>query len=279
MAGHRKATRSTLTRRSTLAAMLAVPAGIFTVVGTFATDSAAPVAPQSQPAHLLAESSITKSPADSTADSTAAEGGTVEPSDAATAAEPVAESAPEPQARPEALNADVRQGGIPDINYTAYRHAADLLTVQQPQCGIEWTLIAAIGRVESTHANHGAADADGNLHSPIYGPRLDGSRAGNAVIKDHDGGELDGDPDYDRAVGPTQFLPATWHAYAGDGNGDGVADPQNLYDAALTTGKYLCHGNLDLHSPVDTARAVLRYNNSQAYVNDVVGFASEYAAH
>ena len=33
-----------------------------------------------------------------------------------------------------------------------------------------------------------------------------------------------------------QFIPSTWSRYAADGNGDGVADPQNLYDAAHAAG-------------------------------------------
>lgn len=151
--------------------------------------------------------------------------------------------------------------------------------MQQPQGRIGWTLIAGIGRVESSHANYGAANAHGDLLVPILGRVLDGSLSGTAVIDDTDGGALDGDPTYDRAVGPTQFLPETWKAYGADDNGDGNIDPQNLFDAALTTGTYLCHGHLDLSNTADITKAVLRYNNSQAYVNDVLGFALKYAAH
>lgn len=263
-------------RRKAIAASIAIPAGVFAVVASVAvgpTDSI-PDAPAASAttgltttAQLLADTATIAAPP---AELVAAEEPVVEP--------PAAAPAPTPP-RPEGLPSDVRQGGIPEINYAAYTHAAELLAEAQPQCGIGWTLIAGIGRVESTHANNGAAAEDGNLLTPILGPVLDGSLAGNAVIRDTDGGELDGNASYDRAVGPTQFLPATWKAYATDGNGDGFADPQNLYDAAATTGNYLCHGNLDLRTAGDTARAVLRYNNSQAYVNDVVGYASQYAAH
>jgi membrane-bound lytic murein transglycosylase B len=73
-----------------------------------------------------------------------------------------------------------------------------------------------------------------------------------------------------------QFLPETWKHYAEDGNGDGVADPQNLFDAALTTGRYLCDGNLDLRDPAQQVTAVLRYNNSMEYVSNVRGWAQGY---
>lgn len=186
--------------------------------------------------------------------------------------------APRGLPRPAGLASDVGAGGMPDINFAAYSHAAEVLADEMPQCGISWPLIAGIGRVESTHASHGATDAQGTLLQPIYGPVLDGSLGGNQVITDTDSGRLDGDTEYDRAVGPTQFIPSTWQRYASDGNGDGVADPQNLYDSALTTGKYLCDGGLDLRDPADAATAILRYNNSQAYVGKVLGFAETYSS-
>ncbi|MFR9772549.1 lytic transglycosylase domain-containing protein, partial [Nocardia sp. SC052] len=79
-----------------------------------------------------------------------------------------------------------------------------------------------------------------------------------------------------RAVGPMQFLPGTWGAYAADGNGDGVADPHNVFDAALAAGKYLCAGGLDLRDPAQELRAVLRYNNSMAYAANVLSWARAY---
>ncbi|WP_235681434.1 lytic transglycosylase domain-containing protein [Tomitella gaofuii] len=178
--------------------------------------------------------------------------------------------------RPAGLSTDVAHGGMPDINFAAYSHAAEVLAEDMPRCGIDWSLIAGIGRVESTHADHGATDAQGTLIDPIYGPRLDGSLGGNQVITDTDGGRLDGDAAYDRAVGPTQFIPSTWAQYAADGNGDGVADPQNLYDSALTTGRYLCDGGLDLRNPGDVMTAILRYNQSTVYAGKVLGFAHDY---
>ena len=73
----------------------------------------------------------------------------------------------------------------------------------------------------------------GTTVTPILGPVLDGRLAGNEVIRDTDKGAIDGDPTHDRAVGPMQFIPATWAGYASDGNGDGIKDPNNVFDAAL----------------------------------------------
>jgi membrane-bound lytic murein transglycosylase B len=166
---------------------------------------------------------------------------------------------------------------IPEIAQVAYKAAEQTLAAQNPTCAMPWTLIAGIGRVESTHANNGKADANGNLTTPIYGPVLDGSLGGNNVVHDTDGGALDGLAGYDRAVGPMQFLPETWRKYGADGNGDGKADPQNLFDAALTTGKYLCDGNLNMHDLAQQTRAILRYNNSMAYVANVMAWSVAYS--
>ena len=183
---------------------------------------------------------------------------------------------PPPPPPPAPLPVSVSDGDVPQIAFQAYRHAADTIARTQPTCGIPWTLIAGIGRVESHHANQGDATADGTLKDPIYGPTLDGSLAGNQVITDTDGGRLDGDAVHDRAVGPMQFIPSTWEQYAADGNGDGKADPQNLFDAALTTARYLCDGHLDLRNQASETEAVLRYNNSMEYVSNVLGFARSY---
>ncbi|MEV6432035.1 lytic murein transglycosylase [Nocardia sp. NPDC051463] len=166
--------------------------------------------------------------------------------------------------------------GVPGIAIAAYQSAERTLAAENPVCGMPWDLLAGIGRVESTHAFGGKADAEGNPLTPVYGPVLDGSLSGNNVIHDSDSGALDGLAGYDRAIGPMQFLPETWKHYGADGNGDGIADPQNLFDAALTTGKYLCDGGLDMHDLAQQSRAILRYNNSMAYVANVMAWATSY---
>jgi hypothetical protein len=165
--------------------------------------------------------------------------------------------------------------GIPATALAAYKNAADILGRELPACHIDWALIASIGRIESNHARGGYVDAAGTTREPILGPQLNG-QGGFAAIPDTDQGVLDTDPVWDRAVGPTQFIPSTWRAYASDGNGDGKSDPNNIYDAALATGRYLCSGGFDLAQPDQLRGAIYRYNNSDTYVNTVILWAEAY---
>ncbi|MEF3112303.1 lytic transglycosylase domain-containing protein, partial [Streptomyces chrestomyceticus] len=157
--------------------------------------------------------------------------------------------------------------GIPATALAAYRKAEGVLRGSQPSCRLPWELVAGIGRVESVHASGYGLRGDGSTVRPIRGPRLDGVEF--ALIRDTDGGRWDGDAVFDRAVGPMQFIPSTWGSWGADGNGDGVKDPNNMFDAALGTARYLCAGDRDLSRSADLDRAVLSYNNSRAYVNAV----------
>ena len=163
---------------------------------------------------------------------------------------------------------------IPVMALAAYRKAEQTMAVADPGCGVSWNLLAGIGRIESSHANGGATDARGTAVRPIYGPVLDGSLPGNEIIVQSNAG---GRPNYARAMGPMQFLPGTWSRYASDGDGDGKADPQNLFDAALATARYLCSGGLNLRNQSQVLTAILRYNNSMAYAQNVMGWAAAYA--
>lgn len=165
--------------------------------------------------------------------------------------------------------------GIPGSMLKAYKNAADIMAKEQPGCHLDWALIAAIGRIESNHARGGYVDAKGNTLEPILGPVLNGAGA-FAAIRDTDGGRYDGDRTWDRAVGAMQFIPSTWTGYASDGNGDGIADPNNIYDESLATARYLCSGGLDLSSDAMQRLAVRRYNNSQSYVDTVMSYAAAY---
>ncbi|WP_329290607.1 lytic transglycosylase domain-containing protein [Streptomyces pseudovenezuelae] len=159
------------------------------------------------------------------------------------------------------------EAGIPATVLDAYKKAAAELQESKPGCNLPWQLLAAIGQVESGQARGGRVDADGTTTSRILGPQLDGN--GFALIKDTDNGAYDGNSAYDSAVGPMQFIPSTW-AWAGrDGNGDGVKDPNNVYDASLAAGHYLCRNGWDLSTDGDLDRAVLSYNPSRAYLNTV----------
>jgi membrane-bound lytic murein transglycosylase B len=164
--------------------------------------------------------------------------------------------------------------GIPSVALVAYHNAEQQMATSDPDCGISWSLLAGIGRIESGHAHGGATDARGTAVKPIYGPRLDGTLSGNEVVVEHSAG---GQISYARAVGPMQFLPDTWARYAADGDGDGVADPQNLYDSTLAAARYLCSGGLNLRDQSQVMAAILRYNNSIPYARNVLGWAAAYA--
>lgn len=76
------------------------------------------------------------------------------------------------------------------------------------------------------------------------------------------------------ARGPMQFLPATWRAYAVDGDGDGRRDIMNAADAVHTAARHLCvNGGAD---PRRLRRAVWNYNHSKSYVDRVLSLAEAY---
>ncbi|MGN6600773.1 MAG: NlpC/P60 family protein [Actinomycetes bacterium] len=173
----------------------------------------------------------------------------------------------------------LRPGAIPGSALAAYRSSAAAMAVERPQCHLSWQVLAGIGLVESDHGSMGGSGQPGwsGLAQPaIYGPVLDGSSG--AAMRDTDGGALDGDPTWDRAVGPMQFLPSTWVAYASDGNGDGVADPQQIADAALTAASFLCSRGTDLADPQNLASAIFGYNHAGWYVSQVLAAAQAYGA-
>jgi hypothetical protein len=179
---------------------------------------------------------------------------------------------------PQAIVLPVGTSRIPASALAAYRKAAQILAHTRPGCHLDWPLLAGIGRIESGHARGGAVDPRGTALRPILGPALDGS-AGFAAIPATDGGKWTGDRAWDHAVGPMQFIPATWKVYAPISNakGYGEADPENVYDAALAAGNYLCAGGGDMRDPRQRAAAVFRYNHSNSYVETVLAWADAYA--
>ncbi len=170
--------------------------------------------------------------------------------------------------RPEAVKVAPGPLGIPGAAYAAYRGAADRMALEAPGCGIEWNLVAAIGRIESGHADGGNVDATGLTLTPIEGPVLDGTLAGNAVIRDGAG--------FARALGPMQFLSTTWALFGGDNSGDGRADVNNVRDAAYGAARYLCSSATGLQSEANQRVAVFAYNQSNAYVDNVVAWSKAY---
>ncbi len=161
----------------------------------------------------------------------------------------------------------------------AYWRAERYLAARQPDCGVTWWALAGIGRTESRHGTYRGATlgTDGRVDPPIYGPELDGSNR-FAIVPDSDGGRLDATAATDRAVGPMQFLPGTWGVVGTDLDGDGTADPQNLFDAATSAGVYLCRSGPGLTDESRLRAAILTYNRSPEYVEIVVERADGYAA-
>jgi hypothetical protein len=106
--------------------------------------------------------------------------------------------------------------------------------------GLSWTVLAAIGQIES---------ADGQNMGP--------STAG--------------------ALGPMQFLPSTWTTWGTDGFGDtGAPNIMNPYDAVPSAARLLCadgaaSGGQGLRA------AIFDYNHASWYVNEVLTLAGEYA--
>lgn len=173
-----------------------------------------------------------------------------------------------------------RRMQIPERSLLAYVKAEQGQRTANARCGISWTMLAGIGRKESFHGriNGTTINPDGSLSKPIIGVPLDGS-PGFKAIKDTDKGALDKDTTWDRAVGPMQFLPATWKRWGVRANGDGKpADPQNVDDAAATAARYLCaSGANNLTTPEGWWQAVLTYNESIAYARDVFSGQEAYA--
>ena len=107
--------------------------------------------------------------------------------------------------------------------------------------GLPWTVLAAIGQIES---------GDGTNMGP--------STAG--------------------ALGPMQFLPSTWARWGIDAFGEtGPPDVFDPYDAVPSAARMLCAdgaaaGGQSLYN------AIFDYNQAKWYVNEVLALAAEYAA-
>lgn len=116
---------------------------------------------------------------------------------------------------------------VPPAYLATYRAAATSCP------GLQWTLLAAVGQVESGHGRNN-------------GP----STAG--------------------AIGPMQFMPATFAAYAVDGDHDGVTDPWNASDAIHTAAAYLCASGARGGTPEGIHDALFAYNHAEWYVDLVL---------
>ena len=174
--------------------------------------------------------------------------------------------------------AEVPPSDIPRLFLDAYRSAAARQALRTPGCRVQWTALAGIGKIETNHGRYRGARLalNGDVYPRIIGIPLDGTRS--RLVRDTDTGELDGDAQFDRAVGPMQFIPGTWRRLGVDGNGDGRINPHNAYDAAQSAAAYLCRaqpgGGLDR---VEQLRpALFSYNRSTSYGDSVLSWMQTY---
>ena len=124
----------------------------------------------------------------------------------------------------------VRAQPPPAAFFALYRAAAATCP------GMPWTLLAAVGQVESGHGRNNGPSSAG-------------------------------------AVGPMQFMPRTFASFAVDGDRDGRADPWAPSDAVYTAARFLCTNGGG--APAGQRRALLRYNNAQWYVDLVLGVQAQ----
>jgi hypothetical protein len=133
---------------------------------------------------------------------------------------------------------------IPAAALSAYRKAEKIMATADPGCGLSWNLLAGIGRLESTRANTEPS-------------------AVQAVSA--------------RTTAPKKAPSATWLRFAADGDGDGRSDPRNPFDATLATAKHLCSSGMNFRNQAQALTALMRYNDSMPFAQNVLGWAAAYA--
>lgn len=158
---------------------------------------------------------------------------------------------PPPQQACGAAGSDLADNEIPADVLDAYQQAAR-------DRAVPWTVLAAIGWVESRHKPQ------------AIGPPLDGGPGIKAIPASDAGTRWHGDAQWERAVGLTQTLPGTFRRHRPDAD----ADPFDPRASAAAAAAYLG----DVGADQDLAQALYRYNNSWGYVDDVLAKAAEYDA-
>lgn len=76
------------------------------------------------------------------------------------------------------------------------------------------------------------------------------------------------------AMGWMMFMPETWAAYGVDGNGDGVKDPYDPWDAILAAARYLRASG----APGNWHDAIFAYNHAEWYVERIFADAKKWSA-
>lgn len=125
---------------------------------------------------------------------------------------------------------------IPPVYLALYEAAA-------ARFGLDWAILAGIGRVECDHGQDPAPSCtvEGQLNSAGAG-------------------------------GPAQFLVSTWQRYGITPTGRGIPDMWNPADAIFSMANYL-HAS---GAPGNYRQAIYAYNHAWWYVGDVLGWASRY---
>ncbi|WP_375484034.1 lytic transglycosylase domain-containing protein [uncultured Jatrophihabitans sp.] len=167
--------------------------------------------------------------------------------------------------------------GIPSVALNAYRVAAARVGHADPGCGIDWALLAGIGREESDHGRFAGAvlHADGRSTPAVVGPALDGVHW-DYFKADAEYVRVTGDATFAHALGPMQFIPSTWATWGADADGDHRADVFDINDAALGAARYLCAAGGNLRTHAGQVAAVLAYNHSDTYLAQVLALADAY---
>ena len=161
-----------------------------------------------------------------------------------------------------------RRTGISSTAITAYASATLRIAREQPSCHLGWTTLAGVGAIESGHGTTGGRQLlpSGLSDRQITGPLLNGA-GGYAAISNGQGG-------WSSALGPMQFIQSSWDRWGSDANGDGVKDVNNIFDAALAAGRYLCADGRDLATAHGWTAAIYSYNHDVAYVQNVYNAAN-----
>ena len=73
-----------------------------------------------------------------------------------------------------------------------------------------------------------------------------------------------------------QFIPSTWAKWGSDANDDGIADPNQIDDAAQAAARYLCESG-PMTSAEGWRAAIYSYNHDNDYVDKVAGVANGFA--
>ena len=132
----------------------------------------------------------------------------------------------------------IARSEIPPVYLRLYHTAAR-------RYGLEWAMLAGIGRVECDHGR----DPD---------PSCTTEGVTNSA----------------GAGGPMQFIASTWSRYGVDARGDGSPDRWDPADSIFSAANYLRASG----APGDYRRALLAYNHASWYVAEVEAWAARYRA-